>query len=165
MNHTLPLKKKTADDSFVEPRYAIEYKRLMALPRKTRRKMERDWKKPIASIALTLALGSSVFSPIPVKANGLIIVNATTDTQADDGVCTLREAIANANTDGQLYSSYGECAGGYGADEITFDSAVFSTPQEITLGGTQLQVSDDATITGPGRDMLTINGDNLSRVI
>ena len=68
------------------------------------------------------------------------------------GDLSLREAIelANANP---------------GADIITFDTAgVFATPQTITLGGTELAITDALTITGTGASQLTVNGNNASRV-
>ena len=53
-----------------------------------------------------------------------------------------------------------------GADTIAFDSTVFSTPQTITLTGTQLELSDTTgteTITGPAAGV-TVSGGGLSRV-
>ena len=41
-----------------------------------------------------------------------ITVNSTADTAADDGVCTLREAIAAANTNAASGAMTGECAAG-----------------------------------------------------
>ena len=48
-----------------------------------------------------------------------ITVNSTYDLIADDGVCTLREAIINANTDSQSGSR--DCDAGSGRDIIVFD--------------------------------------------
>lgn len=70
------------------------------------------------------------------------------------GDLSLREAIRLAN----------ENAGGF--DTITFDPGVFSTKQTInisTLG--KLRVTDAVTITGPGADLLTIDGGGKTRVI
>ena len=53
-----------------------------------------------------------------------------------------------------------------GANTITFDSTVFNTPQTITLGGTQLELSDTTgteTITGPAAGV-TVSGGGASRV-
>src|SRR4029453_8036693 len=63
---------------------------------------------------LTLSLAPSV------QAAG-ITVNNDADIIADDGLCTLREAIDNANSDSQPFSTSGECAAGSGTDTITFD--------------------------------------------
>jgi CSLREA domain-containing protein len=63
------------------------------------------------------------------------VVNSNADTIADDGFCTLREAITNANGDSQLYATAGECAAGSGADTITF-----AGNYTITLAGSQLPI-------------------------
>ncbi len=55
-----------------------------------------------------------------VQAAALIEVNSTADTTvANDGECTLREAIINANNDTD--STSGDCAAGSGADNINFN--------------------------------------------
>jgi CSLREA domain-containing protein len=53
-----------------------------------------------------------------------------------------------------------------GADTITFDPTVFAAPQTITLGGTELLLTDTTgatTITGPATGV-TVSGNNASRV-
>jgi CSLREA domain-containing protein len=50
-----------------------------------------------------------------------ITVNSTADVAANDGVCTLREAITAANTDTASGAAPGECAAGSGADDIVFN--------------------------------------------
>jgi len=52
-----------------------------------------------------------------------LAVNSLADTTADDGACTLREAITSANTDAPSGGSAGECAAGSGDDIITFNLA------------------------------------------
>ena len=49
-------------------------------------------------------------------------------------------------------------------DVIEFDAAVFATPKTIVLMNGQLEVSVDLTINGPGADLLSISGNNASRV-
>jgi CSLREA domain-containing protein len=81
-----------------------------------------------------------------------ITVNNPTDTHVA-GQTDLREAIAQANANA-------------GADTIVFDSTVFSTAKTITLGGSQLELSDTTgatTITGPAAGV-TVSGNNASRV-
>ena len=83
-----------------------------------------------------------------------LVVDNTGDTIDGDysaGHLTLREAIALTNNNA-------------GADAISFSPTVFNTPQTIVLGGTELLVSDSVTITGPGAGLLTVNGNNASRV-
>ena len=80
------------------------------------------------------------------------VVNNPTDTPVA-GENNLRQAIASANAT-------------TGANTITFDSTVFATPQTITLGGTQLELSNTSgtqTITGPSAGV-TVSGGGLSRV-
>ncbi len=81
-----------------------------------------------------------------------IVVNNPTDMPVA-GEIDLRQAIAQANTDG-------------GAETITFDSTVFSIPQTIDLSGGQLDLSDTTgleTIIGPNVGV-TVNGGGSSRV-
>ncbi len=71
----------------------------------------------------------------------------TVNSTADDGSTgTLRWAIDQADQNGQ-------------ANTITF-SSLFNSPQTITLTGGTLDLTDTAktTITGPGANLLTLNG-------
>jgi CSLREA domain-containing protein len=74
--------------------------------------------------------------------------NGTCDAFGTGDGCTLREAINAANNSA-------------GPDYITFRSGVTGT---ITLGGTELTLSSDITITGPGANLLSVSGNNASRV-
>ena len=47
-----------------------------------------------------------------------ITVNSFADTVANDGFCTLPEALAAANNDASFNSMPGECPAGHGADTI-----------------------------------------------
>jgi LPXTG-site transpeptidase (sortase) family protein len=95
--------------------------------------------------ALFLSLLGGAVTVIPVHAAG-IVVNNNGDTVADDGVCTLREAITAANTDTSSGAIVGECAAGIGADTITF-----AGNYTITLTGSQLPaVTSEIIITGNG---------------
>jgi CSLREA domain-containing protein len=55
-----------------------------------------------------------------------ITVNGTADSAANEGTCSLREAISSANNDSPSGGAAGECAAGSGADTIAFDAAVFT---------------------------------------
>ena len=57
------------------------------------------------------------------SADTLIVVNSSSDVIADDGVCTLREAVNSANFDFSPFSTAGECAAGSGTDQISFNIA------------------------------------------
>ncbi len=82
-------------------------------------------------------------------------VNAMTDTGAGAGfVGDLRYCINQANSTA-------------GADSIVFDTTVFAMAQSITLGGTQLTLSDTSgttTITGPAAGV-TVSANKASRVV
>src|SRR5689334_9909756 len=74
----------------------------------------------------------------------VLTVNSLLDnTTGGDGLVTLREAIIASNTD--TATDLGET--GLDADTIVFAPGVTGT---ITLGGTQLSITDAVTITGPG---------------
>jgi FG-GAP-like repeat/Bacterial Ig-like domain len=78
----------------------------------------------------------------------------------DSGEGSLRQALITSNTNNQ-------------DDTINFDQSVFNTPQTITLTGGQLVIEPDnssgvtkvLTINGTGANLLTISGNNQSRVI
>ena len=80
----------------------------------------------------------------------------TVTSIADDGSAgTLRYEIGQANADAGV------------ADTINFDPTVFATPQTISLTSGQLELTDAATttISGPGAGLLSISGNNASRVL
>ncbi len=84
----------------------------------------------------------------------LLIVTSTDDSVAFDSEVSLREAIIAAEAIP-------------GDNTILFDSTVFATAQTIQLGLGQLSSLDDnaLTIDGPGRDLVTIDGQSNSRVL
>ena len=97
----------------------------------------------------------------------MITVNTTVDEFGAGAACSLREAIASANGDGDS----GGCVGSglYGADVINFDATVFQpgAPQEvIDLSGinTQLVIGNDTQINGPGMHELAVDGPDFERV-
>lgn len=73
-------------------------------------------------------------------------------TTADAGPGSLRDAMARANANSPA------------PDAIIFDPVVFGLPQRITLTSGQLAVTDSVTVRGPGADLLTISGNDASRV-
>ena len=109
--------------------------------------------------ALLVALGllASLASATPVLAAS-ITVNSLADTAADDGSCTLREAITAANTDAASGASPGECVAGSGADDIGF-----GVPGTITLGSSLPTISTNLAIDGAG--VITISGNSLHQVL
>ena len=78
-----------------------------------------------------------------------LTVNSLSDTTANDGQCTLREAIFNANANDQSGST--DCAPGSGSDTIRV--GVTGTVQ---LTGKLPNLSSDMSIEGPGADQFTV---------
>ncbi|MEX2170785.1 MAG: RHS repeat-associated core domain-containing protein [Pirellulales bacterium] len=90
----------------------------------------------------------------PLEARHMLaayMVNSTADTELADNELTLREAVALANIDTAL-------------DTIAFDPLVFDSQKTITLESGQLTINGDLTIEGPGANLLSISGDDTSRV-
>ncbi|PKB63843.1 MAG: hypothetical protein BZY80_05370, partial [SAR202 cluster bacterium Io17-Chloro-G2] len=90
-----------------------------------------------------------------------ITVNTTSDVSADDGECSLPEAITAANSDTASGAMTGECAAGSGDDTIAFSVTL---PGTITLTSGELPISNNLTINGPGAGSLTIDGNASSRI-
>ncbi len=68
---------------------------------------------PLAVLLVLAVAGSAGAATITVNSNG--------DDAADDGECTLREAITSANTNTASGTMTDECAAGSGPDSIGFD--------------------------------------------
>jgi hypothetical protein len=107
--------------------------------------------KPITTDQRGFTLDSPA-SDIGAFQTNPLAVNSTLDgAGSPPGVLTLRQAVNLAEALG-------------GAEAITFDPTVFATRQTITLDGTQIELKSGTTITGPGAGLLTVSGNNLSRV-
>ena len=92
--------------------------------------------------ALFLALAQ--VGAVSVASAATITVDSAADTIADDGACTLREAITNANGDSALSATAGECAAGSGDDSIELPAG-----QTITLASS-LAISSNISVIGNG---------------
>jgi len=106
------------------------------------------------SVILTLAVMlTMIISTGASAAVGIVVNSNADDTVANDGACTLREAINNANSDSD--TTGGDCAAGAGADIISF-----AADYTITLVGSQLPVvTSEMTITGNGAANTIIQAD------
>src|SRR5438093_4410591 len=102
-----------------------------------------------------------------------IAVNGTADVIANDGVCTLREAITAVNTDTASGATPGECPAGSGADTINVPDNVPNGIYTLTIanvGGVaedgnatgDLDISGDLTINGAGAATTIIQACNSS---
>lgn len=91
------------------------------------------------------------------------VVDSLLDTVASDGQLTLREAIEAANTNAAVEDAAAGSA--TEEDQITFDSALFSSgPVTITLGGSEILITDELSIAGPGQNLFTIDANQGSRI-
>lgn len=93
----------------------------------------------------------TIASALSVTAATFTVTNTN-----DTGPGSLRQAVLDANA-------------ATTADTIVFDPGLFGTPQTITLA-TEIQISnnfntvDTLTITGPGSNLLTVSGNNVTRI-
>ena len=97
---------------------------------------------------LRCSIAPSLPSVVERLESRLLLSTYTVTNLNDSGPGSLRDAIEQTNTNP-------------GPDAINFASGLSGT---ITLGGTQLEISRDLTIDGPGIDALTVDGNNVSRV-
>ena len=119
----------------------------------------------LLTLAITVLL---MLTALPIMA-ATINVNSTEDVIADDGKCTLREAVIAANADAASGTMNGECPPGDGVDEIVLQAGVYS----LTIGGTDednaqtgdLDILDDLTITGTTADETIIDANGIDRVL
>src|SRR5262245_22566005 len=95
-------------------------------------------------------LQAADFRPAAAPPPSEITVDTLADLAADDGVCSLREAITAADMDIGSGASAGECAAGSGADSIGF-----SVEGTITLDSKLPPITADLTIDGGGKLTLT----------
>lgn len=96
-------------------------------------------------------LGTMVAMPSTVSAASITVGSAT--AVANDGACSLSEAILNANSDSRVYTSAGECAAGSGDDTINMTADVTLTASRgyYVYADTGLAVvSTPITIEGNG---------------
>lgn len=114
-------------------------------------------------LALVLATGA-----LPSRASAnTITVNSGGDVLANDGACTLREAVIAANTDTPSGAAPGECPRGAGPDDI-----VIAVPKvTLAIPGTglgaqagDLNLDGPVTISGSGAASTTIDAAGVDRV-
>lgn len=133
------------------PRLAVAFARLRAAPRNARRRLHRRAAVSLGGAALLLALsGSPLLIPSAqaatiTVANGAIAVN-------DDNICSLIEAIINANDGAQTHD---DCvAGEAGADTVNLPAGglfTFTASYVSDDGSNGLPtITSDITINGNG---------------
>jgi CSLREA domain-containing protein len=97
------------------------------------------------------ARADGVHAAALASGGAMIVVNSLSDIAANDGRCTLREAITSANTNTASGAAAGECAAGTGDDTI-----VLSVTGTIDLASVLPDLTTNMTITGPGANLLTV---------
>ena len=106
--------------------------------------------------------------PRPAHA-ATIVVNGTADVIANDGQCTLREAITAANTDTVSGAAAGECAAGVITDTITLPAGTYTLAlsgySEDNNATGDLDLKSDITINGADADTTIIDADQKDRVM
>lgn len=103
-----------------------------------------------------------------------LVVNSIADNMTPDNELTLREAIAIVNAGNLSGAGHvltaaesGQIRGTLGAHvTIAFGGPIFAdaTPDTITLVSGELAITGEVTILGTGADILSISGNNASRV-
>jgi hypothetical protein len=107
---------------------------------------------PVADVDVAVTVNQET-----TQAPGITVTSTADVVDANDGVTTLREAVAFANA---------KSAESIGANtQIIFSSSVFNTARTITLTQGELVVTGSLELLGPGVDLLTISGNNASRIL
>lgn len=112
-------------------------------------------------LAKAMALGCVLLGVMAGPAAAATIdVTTTADVIANDGQCSLREAVTAANTDTASGSAPGECqAGTPGGNQIVLGSGTYR------LSSGELDVTSPITLIGQGPSVTTINAESQSRVL
>ncbi len=139
-------------------RYQEELARLENLSKREQYRLQKRWRTNLIGIAMALALGGSLLNPVPARAADI--------TVEADGVCTLAEAIAQANDTGTGDLGNGCAVADHtGADTITLntnvylDSALPDITSDITIEGGGHTIERTG---GPDFSVLTVSGGNLT---
>lgn len=124
--------------------------------------------KRILSVVLPpLLLALLLFWSQEAQAGTTINVTGQADVVADDGQCTLREAVIAANTDTASGASPGECPAGSGADVITLAAGTYTLAipgrLEQAAATGDLDIRQDLTLTGAGQATTIINANRVDR--
>jgi len=131
-------------------------------PPSRQRLRSRETRLAASSIVLGVVFALATFAaPARVLALGKIIqVSTASDVVADDGLCSLREAISVSNTGGFSGGNFGECEGTLDQDSIRF--AIGSGTPQINVATALPTISAPVTINGNtgGATRVHIHGPN-----
>ncbi|HEY1833523.1 MAG TPA: choice-of-anchor Q domain-containing protein [Solirubrobacteraceae bacterium] len=117
----------------------------------------------VATIAAFVALA-------PAAQAATITVTTTADTLANDGVCSLREALTAAATDLPSGSAAGECVAGSGPDTIVLPAGAYvlsrtGVPDDTNVNGDLDVTAGTVTIVGAGQSLTKIDANGIDRVL
>ena len=117
----------------------------------------------LAAFALALGLLGAPLVPaaLAITLGNVITVNSLVDVAANDGVCTLREAITAANANTASGAAAGECAAGSPTGRDSIEIVVGGT---LTLTSALPAISSDMLIAGMGPNVNTVSGASTFRV-
>src|SRR5215213_4942928 len=107
------------------------------------------------------ALVALLVVELPTVAHAATItVTTSADELTNNGQCSLREAIRNANADSAVQP---DCIAGSGADTITLPAGTY----RLTIGGTgnnagDLDLTASVTISGAGPERTIVDGTAMS---
>lgn len=134
--------------------------------------MTKNQRKIRVSFILVSLILFTLFGSQSVAYGATITVTTTADVVADDGLCSLREAIIAANTNSPSGSTLGECvAGTLGTDTIVLANAIYTltgvSGEDNSLTGDLdiLPSAGPVEIEGVAGGSTTINGGGVDRVI
>lgn len=152
----------TRDHGALSTQFAQRYESMCALPRRTRRALERAWKKPLAAIALLLTLGQGT----ALAATMNVDVNTPPELNAD-GKCSLVEAILNAQDDIALHR---DCVAGSGTDTIVlpeksqqrFRASSYQNPTIPPITSSIVVEGRDSTVFGGTVGFRVMSGGDLT---
>jgi CSLREA domain-containing protein len=110
-----------------------------------------------------------VLALAPAARAATITVTTTTDAVANDGQCSLREAITASEKRAPSGAAAGECTAGSGNDTIVLGAHAYTLsltgPPDDTNAAGDLDVTAGAiTIVGTGQPSTTINANSIDRV-
>ena len=131
--------------------------------KKGNREMKHTFQRSFISFFTLLALTFNALANVSLaradSSGSTFTVTTIADNTTTDGLCSLREAIFNADADAATYS---DCAAGIGDDTIEFDNALGAAI--LTLGSTLPAINDPDGLTVNGGGHLTVDGAGLYQV-
>ena len=101
-----------------------------------------------------------VMLPLAVAHGATLTVTTTSDTTANDGVCSLREAIGSANSNAASGAANGECPAGDSAttDRVVLPAGTFNLSSTLTI-------AEDLVLQGVSKTDTVLDGGNSVRVL